>query len=799
MAIYKGNTKIVKLYKGAIEIVRRYKGTNLIYQNSLLPSGYILLDYIENPDQNAFINTGIVPDDTTGFKVNMSVKDITTDLYYLGCRESTQTDSRFGLGVYQGHTYMAFGSYYSDPNNWTITRDTPFVAENNYKNSRVATMGGLYPVSVGSLSGITFTRNIYLFKSNQSTLQITDSCRIYDCEITKGTTVVAHFIPCLDNNGVACMYDVVRKQTFYSAGSSDFITNYVPPITIPSGYTLLEYLESDGTGQYINTGYIATQNTNIECDFMVQQHNSNLLNYVYGEYTSGKACGIYVSSTTNVYGVLYGSADRNTSIPRVFNEKVHSILNSAELIINGTTESVGGGTFTATNTLYLFRGNGSSRPGMIGRIYYMLIREARSVVSRYLVPCLDTNSVPCMYDVLTHQTFYNAGTGDLGYGLPIPSNYTELSYIESTGTQFIDTGFTPNQNTKVELTLQKETGSASNIFGSRISSQSQAFTFQISSGDYQFISGYGSRTERSNVVNDGQVHTLMRDKGDFYIDGVLKVSQTSPDFTCPGNAYLFTMYNNAKPTSGTSVKVYSCKIWDNGTLHNYFVPCLDANNVPCLFDKITGNTYYNAGTGEFTYREKLPDEYMECAYIESSGTQYIDTGYYATNTSGINIDYAYSSSGSAGLCGIYQGQIPRTDTLFVTTHSGNTSGIMNLISQGNSITNNIAPTIGTKYNAKINYLNDGKLILNYTTTGNNGSNGVVSTRTIKLFCRDSGGSLAYTNARIYMCQISEGTNLVRNLIPCYRKSDNAIGMYDIVNGVFYTNAGSGDFTKGDNV
>lgn len=602
MPIYKGNTKIVKLYKGATEIVRRYRGTNLIYQNSLLPSGYTRLDYIENPDQNAYIDTGILPDDTTGFKVNMSVKDINADLYYLGARESDRTDSRFGLGVYQVHTYMALGTYYSNVTEWTITSDTPFVAENNYKNSRVATMDGQNSVSVGTLSGITFTRNIYLFKANLPTPQTTSYCRIYDCEITQGSSVVAHFIPCLDNNGVACMYDTIRKQTFYSAGSSYFITDYVPPITIPSGYTQLEYLESDGTGQYIDTGYIATETTNIECDFMITQHNGNLLNYIYGEYVSSKACGLYISSTANVYGILYGSVDRNTQIPRVFNEKVHSILNSSNLIINDTSVSVGyGGTYTTTNTLYLFKGNGSSRPGMIGRIYYMLIREARNVASRYLVPCLDTSNVPCMYDVITHQTCYNAGTGQLGYGLPIPNNYTELSYLESTGTQFINTGFTPNQNTKVEITIQKEVDTYGPMFGSRVSNQTQAFTFQISSSDKLFLSGYGGGTETSNIVNDGQVHTLMRDKSNFYVDGVLKSSQTRPDFTCPANAYLFTMYNNATPTSGTSVKIYGCKIWDNGTPHNYFVPCLDANNVPCMFDRITGNTYYNDGTGEFAY------------------------------------------------------------------------------------------------------------------------------------------------------------------------------------------------------
>jgi hypothetical protein len=39
----------------------------------------------------------------------------------------------------------------------------------------------------------------------------------------------------------------------------------------------------------------------------------------------------------------------------------------------------------------------------------------------------------------------------------------------------------------------------------------------------------------------------------------------------------------------------------------------------------------------------------------------------------------------------------------------------------------------------------------------------------------------------------------RQMIPCYRKSDNVIWMYDIVNWVFYTNNGSWTFTKWNDV
>ena len=192
----------------------------------------------------------------------------------------------------------------------------------------------------------------------------------------------------------------------------------------------------------------------------------------------------------------------------------------------------------------------------------------------------------------------------------------------------------------------------------------------------------------------------------------------------------------------------------------------------------------------------LPSAYQQVEYIESSSTQYIDTGYYATTTSGINIDYAYTASGNAGLCGIFQNQAPRTDTLFVTTLSGQTSSEIYLISQGAEATNNTPPGIGTKHNAKINYLNNRKLIIDDGRQWNDGSNGVVSSRTIKLFCRDNNGNLAYTNARIYMCKISEGGNIVRNFIPCYRKSDNVVGMYDVISGRFFTNDGTGTFGKG---
>jgi len=53
--------------------------------------------------------------------------------------------------------------------------------------------------------------------------------------------------------------------------------------------------------------------------------------------------------------------------------------------------------------------------------------------------------------------------------------------------------------------------------------------------------------------------------------------------------------------------------------------------------------------------------------------------------------------------------------------------------------------------------------------------------------------------RLYYFDYSEDGLLIFKMYPCYRKSDNKPGMYDIVTDTFFTNAGSGEFTVGNPV
>ena len=50
-----------------------------------------------------------------------------------------------------------------------------------------------------------------------------------------------------------------------------------------------------------------------------------------------------------------------------------------------------------------------------------------------------------------------------------------------------------------------------------------------------------------------------------------------------------------------------------------------------------------------------------------------------------------------------------------------------------------------------------------------------------------------SNNRRYYVKIYNWDDLVRDMVPCYRKSDGVIWMYDLVNDIFYTNSWSWTF------
>lgn len=68
-----------------------------------------------------------------------------------------------------------------------------------------------------------------------------------------------------------------------------------------------------------------------------------------------------------------------------------------------------------------------------------------------------------------------------------------------------------------------------------------------------------------------------------------------------------------------------------------------------------------------------------------------------------------------------------------------------------------------------------------------------------LFAWQYGDTLRTGRGRIWGFSMEVGGNLIRDMVPCYRKADNVPGFYDLVSGSFSTNAGTSSFVTGADV
>ena len=183
----------------------------------------------------------------------------------------------------------------------------------------------------------------------------------------------------------------------------------------------------------------------------------------------------------------------------------------------------------------------------------------------------------------------------------------------------------------------------------------------------------------------------------------------------------------------------------------------------------------------------LDTKYKRLEYIQSTGTQWIDTGIDKTTNLDINlITKSNDTTGNKIILSYCSGGAQWFGT--VERYYG--------VGSGTSYVSTILANTKQSINIKILYHD------RITATF---ANGEVITRSYKnegLYTKDTyhlfGGidSDFNSSSQIYPCIIKDNDNgtLIRNFIPVMRKSDNEIGMLDLVEGKFYTNAGTGKFT-----
>lgn len=372
----------------------------------------------------------------------------------------------------------------------------------------------------------------------------------------------------------------------------------------------------------------------------------------------------------------------------------------------------------------------------------------------------------------------------------LPTGYKLLEYIQSTGSQYVDTEFKPNQDTKVVLgvRLTDTTVSANNLFGARTSTTSNVFSASTVSTNY-WRHGYNTSTVSTGVAIDGEKHEIVLDKNAMSIDGVVISTATEGTFTCPVSATIGRIAVKATTVYAGYAEFYYCSIYDNDTLIRQYVPCINPDGEVGLYDLVNSKFYGDAAGVGFTAGPEL----TELEWIESDGSQYIDTGFVPNQDTRVVMDFELLSLNNAYADPIFGVRTSASSNAFYLWAVGtNTAAEQYQSGYNNGSTYPGVARIGRHIvdkNKNVTTVDDVTTTATYTA--------FTAAWTMLIFNSYNNGSLynQTTCMRFYSGKVYDNGTLVRDYVPMVT-SDGTAGLYDLVNNTFETDAAGGNFIAG---
>lgn len=200
----------------------------------------------------------------------------------------------------------------------------------------------------------------------------------------------------------------------------------------------------------------------------------------------------------------------------------------------------------------------------------------------------------------------------------------------------------------------------------------------------------------------------------------------------------------------------------------------------------------------------LSDEYQRVEYIQNDGYSYIDAEFVPNKST--SIDVVYQTDKTEGYSQYITGSRDADQIAYALSGSKNSNDwVVTLNGDGGKYFNSGGGTRNTNKYRSIFEMDNGsatwtlKDLTNnsiiYTKTEAIGE--IQATENMFIFAFNS--SSIHEGLKIYSYKAYQNGILIRNFIPCYRKSDSEAGLYDLVGKKFYQNSGTGSFTKGSDI
>lgn len=187
---------------------------------------------------------------------------------------------------------------------------------------------------------------------------------------------------------------------------------------------------------------------------------------------------------------------------------------------------------------------------------------------------------------------------------------------------------------------------------------------------------------------------------------------------------------------------------------------------------------------------RLPAGYTEFAYIQGDGNQYIDANLKPTNNTRVVVDFQATNTN----CHVFGSRTSFQSSAFLFYYSTNSNYAVQIANttynlNRNNFCDGLRHTVDMTASA---FTYDGEILSTYSV-------GTFSTSyNLLLFGCTNSQTSENMQGKIYSSQVYESGTLVRDFVPA-KNSNNVVGMYDLVEGKFYGNVGSGSFIGGEAV
>lgn len=202
--------------------------------------------------------------------------------------------------------------------------------------------------------------------------------------------------------------------------------------------------------------------------------------------------------------------------------------------------------------------------------------------------------------------------GEIDYGLP--KNYMAVEYLESTSEkQWFDTGIKASSTLTVEgeWYIDRSTIADDYVIFYQGETSIGVYSFGLlsyntqSSHNWCWTIGSGRENFQNPTNHALRFHSKTTNK-QCIINGVVEKTYSSNKFTSRRDIFIFgtSSSTRVKPNKGDdgTKRIYWMKIWDGQTLVRDFQPCLDASSTPCLYDRVSKQTFYNKGSLTLGYK-----------------------------------------------------------------------------------------------------------------------------------------------------------------------------------------------------